>query len=315
MRQDPATFDPEVAREWRRIAPHDSLPEDVEAARETLRAFFDRVQSRPTRDDRSGVTAEDGWVPSLIDDHRIPVRIYRPDAPVNGRALVYLHGGAFYMGDLDVEDESCHTLAREAACVVVSVDYRLAPEHTFPVPLEDCYSALRWVAENADELEVDRARVGVGGCSAGGALAAGLALLARDRSGPELALQLLLYPALDLSATNPALALLTDDERRQRARTLERYLGLACADAPRYASPMSAEDLRGLPPAYIACGELDLLRDEAIVYAQRLLDAGVSTELHLWARVPHTFELVVPDTRLARRSIKEQSEAVARMLG
>jgi len=219
------------------------------------------------------------------------------------------------MGDLDFEDEKCLSLARDAGCVVVSVDYRLAPEHPYPVPLEDCYSAVRWVADHADELSIDARRLGVGGCSAGGALAASAAQLCRDRSGPALALQMLLYPVLDASLSSASIRGLADHEFRDLERMWEHYLGGPRADAREYASPSACRDLANLPGAYIVGAELDDLRDEAIAYAQRLLTANVRVELHVWSKVPHAFDLFAPDAEISRRSVEQQAEVIARFLG
>jgi acetyl esterase len=279
-----------------------------------LREFVRRIASRP-KPPRSGATVEDAFVASPDGAHSIPVRIYRPDAPVHGRGVVYLHGGAFAMGDLDLMDESCYAWSRDAGCVVVSVDYRLAPEHPFPAALDDGYAALRWAADHAVELSIDPQRLGIAGSSAGGALAAGIALLCRDRGGPALALQMLLYPVLDVFMSSASMQALTEAEHRGALRMWENYLGRAPREVPVHASPASCEDLAGLPPAYVAAAELDPLRDEAVTYAQRLLTAGVSAELHLWPRVPHDFGVMAPDASLARRSVREQADAIARFLG
>jgi acetyl esterase len=310
---DPSKFETEVEREWRRFPPPtDADIADLAEAREAGREHAARLASRPTPP-RTGVTVESATIPSLIDDHAIAVRVYRPDE-TSGRGLVYIHGGAFVLGDLDHEDESCYALARAAQCVIVAVDYRLAPEARYPMPLEDCYSALRWLVDNAGQLAVDTRRVGVCGCSAGGALAAGLALLARDRGGPSLGLQMLLHPVLDASMSSESMRPEINDDHEAQGLMWEYYLGGPRAEAPVYASPASCEDLVGLPPAYIAVAEFDALRDEGIRYAQRLTSAGVSTELHLWPGAPHAFEFFVPDAGVARRSIAEQAGAITRFL-
>jgi acetyl esterase len=311
---DPRNFDSEVEREWRRFPPGVGVGlTDVALARERCREHFARVASRPTRPLRAGVTIEDVTVPSLIDDHAIPVRVYRPDE-ASGRGLLYIHGGAFVMGDLELEDECCYEWARQAQCVIVSVDYRLPPEHRYPVPLEDCYSALHWVVENAEQLAIDLERVGVGGCSAGGALAAGVSLLARDRRGPSLGLQMLLYPVLDATMGTESMQAVLDVIGPDQSLMWEHYLGAPPAEVPVYASPAHCQDLAGLPPAYIAVAALDPLRDEGIRYAQRLISAEVAVELHLWPGAPHAFELFVPDASVARRSLAEQADAISRFL-
>ena len=194
--------------------------------------------------------------------------------------------------------------------------HRLAPEHPYPTPLEDCWSALVWVAEEAPRLAVDPARIGVGGCSAGGALAASVAQLSRDRGGPALALQLLLYPVLDASLSAPSVKeLLTEQEMKGAVRMWELYLGGPVSESPSSASPAACTDLTRLAPACILAGELDFLRDEAIAYAQRLLGAGVSVELQVWPRTPHAVELFAPDARISKQSVEQQVDALVRFLG
>jgi acetyl esterase len=205
----------------------------------------------------------------------IAVRIYRGEAP--GGALVVYHGGGWCLGSLEETDTRCRTIAAAAGVVVVNVDYRLAPEHTFPTPLEDCYRALVWTVEQADRLGFDASRIGVAGESAGANLAAAVALLARDRGGPGLRLQLLEIPGLDLTLSSPSMAryatghVLEADDVRWCVRT---YLGGHDAADP-HASPLLAADLSGLPPAFIASAECDPLADDGRRYAQRLTDSGV----------------------------------------
>jgi acetyl esterase len=313
MNPDPILLDPDVEEALRRTGALDLPPDDVHAARAMFRERFARIAAEQGTS-RAGVSIEQTTVPSLIDDHAIPVRIYRPTAGASGRGLVYVHGGAFYLGDLDAEDHVCCAWARGASCVVVSVDYRLAPEHRFPVPLEDCHAALVWTADHAEALSIDPRRLGVAGNSAGGALAAGLCQLVRDRSGPAIALQMLLYPVLDASLSSPAIQALPAEDRGNGVRIWERYLGRPPSEAPVYASPAAAKDLTNLPAAYIATATHDPLRDEALTYAQRLLHAGVSVELHVWPNVTHSFEHYARTATLAQRSLTEQTEAIGRAL-
>lgn len=213
----------------------------------------------------------------------ITVRIYRDERPSNGRtaaprgALVVYHGGGWCLGSLDETDNRCRTIAASAGVVVVNVGYRLAPEHQFPTPLEDCYRALVWTVEQADRLGFDASRIGVAGESAGANLAAAVALLARERGGPALRLQLLEIPGLDLTLSSRSVAeygsgyvLAADDIRW----CVETYLGSHDAADP-LASPLLAADLSGLPPAFIASAECDPLADDGRRYAQRLVDSGV----------------------------------------
>jgi acetyl esterase/lipase len=313
MKIDPAMMDPDVAEQYKRNEAFGPLPENLDAARAVFRERQATVAAAAASE-RTGLTVEDASVPSLIDDHAIAVRVYRPIGRPSGRGLLHIHGGGFLFGDLDLDDHHCWVWAREANCVVVSVAYRLAPEHQFPVPLEDCYSALSWVAENAAELSIDPRTLGVAGNSAGGALAAGLCLLARDRGGPAIAFQMLLYAVLDASYSSGAMQTASAEELRQLQRVWERYLGQSPLEAPAYASPAAAEDLTGLPSAYVVTAELDRLRDEGLTYAQRLLDSSVSVELRMWPRVPHSFEHIAPASGLARQALAEQAQAIKRGL-
>jgi acetyl esterase/lipase len=243
-------------------------------------------------------------VPLDIDELMIPgpegapqvrVRRYRPTEPRGPLpALVYFHGGGFVVGSLDLYDADCRRIAAEVGAVVVSVDYRLAPEHPFPAPLEDCYAALTWVAEHAVELGVDPDRIAVGGESAGGGLAAGVALLARDRGGPQLCLQLLGIPELDDRMESESMRTLGADSPITTIANGEiswdSYLGAGVRGTDQvsaYAAPARAADLAGLPPALVTAYELDALRDEDIAYAQRLMASGVPTELHVYPGAFH----------------------------
>lgn len=228
------------------------------------------------------------------DGNEIPLRIYSP-RPREGEKLpilVYLHGGGWVVGSLDTHDSICRALARRADCLVVSVDYRLAPEHPFPAAPDDCYAALCWVAENAAPLGGDAARIAVGGDSAGGNLAAVAALDCRDRGGPALALQLLIYPvtADNLDSTScQAFAEGYVLSRDTMQWFHEHYTANSpAAGDPRYA-PLLAEDLSGLAPAHVMVAGFDPLRDEGIAYAGRLMQAGNAVELVNHAGMVHGF--------------------------
>ncbi len=221
----------------------------------------------------------------------VPVRLYLPDAPRPLPVLVYFFGGGWVLGSLDAVDSVCRRLANETPCAVVSVSYRLAPEHPFPAGLEDCYAATCWVAEHGAELGLDPDRLAVGGTSAGGNLAAAVALLAREREGPRLALQVLVYPPLDHRAE-----LLPVPEplepffgSRDVAWCWSHYLAdVEDGDNP-LASPLRAENLRGLPPALVITAGLDPLRDQGELYAARLVEAGVPAEVVRFDGLLHGF--------------------------
>jgi len=246
----------------------------------------------------------DAPVPLDVDELMIPgpagapdvrVRRYRPaDHDDLLPALVYIHGGGFVVGSLDLYDADCRRIAAEVGAVVLSVDYRLAPEHPFPAGLEDCYATLTWVAENSAELGVDPDRIAVGGESAGGGLAAGVALLARDRGGPRLCLQFLGIPELDDRLETESMQTLVDSPITTIPNgeySWDAYLGAGVRGTDQvspYAAPARATGLAGLPPALVTAYEFDALRDEGIAYAQRLLAAGVPTELHLYPGAFHS---------------------------
>jgi acetyl esterase len=209
----------------------------------------------------------------------VPVRVYTPEAGEGPRpCLVYIHGGGWVIGDPDMTDAICRAVANRAECVVVSVDYRLSPEHKFPIALDDCYAAVTWVAENAASLGVDPGRLAVGGDSAGGNLSAAVALRARDEGGPALRLQLLVYPVTDRNFDTISYKENGDDYFLTRDMMVwfwDHYLTSdADGDNP-LASPLRAPDLSGLPPARILTAEFDPLRDEGEAYAARLTEAGV----------------------------------------
>jgi acetyl esterase len=268
-------------------------------------------------DDR--LTIEDSEVPGPPDAPPVPVRIYKPKkAAAALPALVYFHGGAFVIGDMYLEEHRCQRLAADGNCVVVSVDYRLAPENPFPAGVEDCYCALAWVGANVKELGVDIDRIGVGGASAGGALSAAVAQMARDRSGVPLAMQLLIYPVIDdrmETASMKAFSATPVWNSVASAQMWDHYLGVKRDYVSNYAAPGRSNDLADLPPAYIMTAEFDPLRDEGIAYGQRLLQAGISVELHNFPGTCHGFDLIAPNIELSRRAVDEQVAAVVRLLG
>jgi len=244
---------------------------------------------------------------------QIPVRIYTPVGTAPFPVLVYFHGGGWVIGNLDTHDGICRSLANRVGCLVVSVDYRLAPEHTFPAAPEDCYAATRWLAEHAGSLGGDKGRIAVGGDSAGGNLAAVVALMARDRGGPKLAFQLLVYPATD-----------TDFETRSYRENSEGYF-LTRADmvwfwnhyAPRdedrrnpYAAPLRAASLRGLPPALVITAEFDPLCDDGNAYAARLREDGVPVRLSQQDGLIHGFFQMGAVIDRGRASVDEASRAL-----
>ena len=232
---------------------------------------------------------EDRRIPGPGGD--TPIRVYRPITETGG-VLVYFHGGGWVLGNLDTHHNQCRNLAQAAGCVVVAVDYRVAPEHRFPAAAEDAYAAASWVAANAAELGVDAAKLAVGGESAGGNLAAAVCLMARDRGGPAIAQQWLAYPVLDHSFDTPSYLANNSGfglERETMRWFWNHYLGQDQDGSNPYASPLRAASLAGLPPAIVITCEYDVLRDEGGAYAERLRQAGVTVELMCVPGVNHAF--------------------------
>lgn len=234
--------------------------------------------------DTTGLTIFDRMIPGAPGDPDVGIRVFVPEsAPTPAPTILSVHGGGFTVGSIDLEHRQVADLARDVGAIVVSVEYRLAPEHPYPAALHDCYVALEWLAENAEELQVRRDRIALVGNSAGGGLVAGLALLARDRGGPAVCFQYLGIPELDHRLETVSMQRFVDTPmwtRAQAERSWAWYLGDLAGDVPAYASPARATDLSGLPPTYISTMEFDPLRDEGIIYGLRLLEAGVSVELH-----------------------------------
>ncbi|MFE3773575.1 MULTISPECIES: alpha/beta hydrolase [unclassified Streptomyces] len=248
-------------------------PLDAAALRRASRA------PRPEPGDGT-VTSADRTVPGPPGAPALPVRVYRPDAPAAGPRplVVFFHGGGWVLCDLDTHDGLCRRLARRCDAVVVSVDYRRAPEDRFPAAAEDAYAATRWALAHAAELGCDPARVAVAGDSSGGNLAAAVTLLARDRGGPPLAAQLLVYPALDHRLAGRSAVEYATGFFHTTAHMRwywDQYLGPDGDRGNPYASPGLAPDLTGLPPALLVLPACDPLRDEGRAYGRALRDAGV----------------------------------------
>lgn len=236
-------------------------------------------------------SVEDLRIPGPEGD--IPIRVYTPDTPAPRPSMVYFHGGGWVVCDLDTHDVICRGIARRSGAVVVSVGYRLAPEHKFPAAVDDCYAATMWVAANADRLGIDLDRIAVGGDSAGGNLGAVVSLKSRDESGPAIALQAMVYPVTDLSSFETPSYLEFGEGYQLTKPEMEWFRGhyLRSRDDAYnpHASPLLAHDLRGLPPALIITAECDPLRDEGEAYAMRLLEAGVPVTLSRYPGMIHPF--------------------------
>lgn len=248
----------------------------------------------------------------------IPVRVYTPAGRGLRPVVAYFHGGGFHSGTLDMYDATCADLAVGSGAIIVSVDYRLAPEHTFPVPLEDCYAVVEWLATNAHEIGGDGTRLAVVGGSAGGNLAGAVALMARDRGGPPIAHQVLLFPAAGHDPELPSMSefaegyWLTTDTCEYCWHT---YIPNPEDRHHPYASLIDAPDLAGLPPALVITAECDPLRDAGERYAARLAEAGVPTRLSRYFGQIHGFTLMSGRIRRGREALDEVANVLSHSLG
>lgn len=296
------TLDPELLAIVELLPDTTSAFDDIPAARELFETFLPQ----------GPVLGEELLEISDVVSDGVALRVYRPRGATGDLpGIVYIHGGGFCIGSVDLEHAGAVLVANAVQAVVVNVEYRLAPEHPYPAGLEDCYTGLKYLASLDG---VDPSRVAVHGQSAGGGLAAATALLARDRGGPAVAFQSLGIPELDDRLETPSMTAYVDTpmwSRVQAIKSWEYYLGGQPADA--YAAPARMEDLSGLPPAYVATCELDPLRDEGIIYAMRMLAAGVSVELHTFPGTFHGAQLV-PGAAVVRRMESESLAALGRAL-
>jgi acetyl esterase/lipase len=291
---------------------------DISAARAKMRKLFTSLQT--TVPAIEGVTSQDHFAPGPQGNPAVRVRVYQPTDRLRLLpALLWIHGGGYVMGDIEQDDRLMRQLVTRVGCVAVSVDYRLAPEHPFPAPIEDCYAGLQWLFTHAADLGVDPSRIAIGGASAGGGLGAGLALLARDRGEVPVAFQLLIYPMIDDRNVTPASYAITDPRvwhRESNRLGWKAYLGRDGGedDVSPYAAAARATDLRNLPPAYIPVGALELFIDENIEYAQRLIQAGVHTELHVYPGAIHGFDVFAPSAAVSKQFKAERDTALKRAL-
>lgn len=267
-----------------------------------------------------GVAREDLRVPSASAGKAtdVPIRVYRPEGAAPPLpTLIWMHGGGFVLGGIELDDLMCAQLAKDVGCAVVSVEYRLAPEHPYPAALEDCRGVLRWAARDAAEAGLDGRRIAVGGGSAGAGLAAGLTLLARDEDDVMPCFQLLVYPAINDRKIEPASESVPENlfwSRENTRRSWEAYLGgrQGTDDVEVYAAPARATDLSGLPPAYISVGSLDMFLPDCVDYAERLIAAGVDSELHVYPRAFHAFDAFAPMAGVSQRFVADRDEALLR---
>lgn len=313
----PEHLDPELAA----IAPSliDFLNlDDIPATRAMLAELQTQMAAlAPTFDD---VTTRDASAPGPNKSPDVPLRVYRPKgARGTLPAIYYIHGGGMVLGAAKDSDATGQMLASALKCLVVSPDYRLAPEHPYPAPMEDCYAGLKWLVSNAAELKADPTRIAVMGHSAGGGLAAGLCLLVRDRKEFSVAYQVLVYPMIDDTNVKSAKAAKHDCYVWSRANNLagwKAYLGkrFGTDNVPIYAAPARAKNLKGLPPAYLCTGDMDLFLLEDVAYAHKLAAAGVSIELHVYPGAFHGFDSLAAPTAIAQRFNADILRALRRAL-
>lgn len=309
-------YDPTV-EELASAFPHLDVS-DVAGARDTHDEFLEAMAAegveRPTDDQ---VEEIERVIPGPEGAPDVPIRIYMPrDRKEPGPGFVNFHGGGFFLGDLEMEHPRCLVMAAEGGAVSVGVDYRLAPENPFPAGVEDCYASLQWVMDNAEDLKIDPAKVAIGGGSAGGNLTAAVALMARDRKGPHIAFQMLFYPVIDDRCETPSMKNgmgLYIWDYQNSLDMWNHYIGKDRKTVSPYAAPARAQDLSGLPPAYVMTCEHDSLRDEAIIYAMRLMADGVQVELHNYPGTVHGFDFLTP-SEISTRAVNEGVAAFKRAM-
>ncbi len=317
----PPAFDVELTAVLELVGQH--LPSAVTA--EMINGLREAGTMLPITDDdlRQGGAFEvaELSVPGPPGAPEISLVVCRPTGvPVPTAAIYYAHGGGMIIGNSRTGLPDLLGWTRDMSVTVVSVEYRLAPEHPHPAPVEDCYAGLVWLADHAAELGVDPTRIVVGGTSAGGGLAAALALMARERGGPELVGQLLLSPMLDDRDNTPStvqMAGLGVWDRTANRTGWSALLGdeVGGPDVSPFAAPARAGDLSGLPPAFIDVGSAETFRDEDVAFASRIWQAGGSAELHVWPGGFHGFDLMAPQAALSQAARDARARWLRRLLG
>ncbi len=282
--------------------------ETPEQARAKMQALLEASPVPPQEIYR----VEDRHIPGPVA--QIPIRIYTPQARLPLGVLIYFHGGGWVLGGLESHDNLCRALANAAGCLVVSVDYRLAPEHPFPAAPNDCYAATKWIAANAASFGGDPQRLAVGGDSAGGNLAAAISLMARDGGGPALQLQVLFYPVTDASMDFPSMREFADDGYLLSGADMKwfwgHYLDETRDGANPLASPLRAKNLSGLPPALIQTASHDPLRDEGEAFADALKRAGTKVTCTRYEGVTHGFVSFFDLVDKGKEGIRQAADAI-----
>jgi acetyl esterase len=281
-------IDPQVQAYLDMLASAGELPLNARSVDENRTSFLDLAAQ--AGEPQVVGSVENREIPG--SESKIPVRIYTPWGKGLFPLLIYFHGGGWVFGNLDVHDSVCRALTNAAGCITVAADYRLAPEYKFPAAPDDCYAATRWVAENARSFNGDPTRIAVGGESAGGNLAAVVTLMARDRGGPNLAYQLLIYPITNFSFDTPSYHENAEGYSLTKVDMVwfwEHYLPSENEGKHPYASPLNMQDLSNLPPAMVVTAEYDPLRDEGEMYAWRLQEAGNQVTVKRYHGMIHGF--------------------------
>lgn len=309
-------FDPEFADLVEHIPSGDMS--DPVASRASMKEMLGALNKDI---DASALELSEQWIPGLDGAPDVKVRIYKNKSQSGITAgLLHIHGGGFVVGDIDTEHGFSVSAASKLGVVVVSVDYRLAPEDPFPAGLEDCYAALQWFHNNAEQLGVDKQRIAVAGQSAGGGLSAAVAIMAKDRGGPPICFQCLGIPEVDDRLDTPSMQQFTDTPLWNRPNaeiSWKYYLGDSytpgASNVPALAAPARVEDVAGLPPAYVTTMEFDPLRDEGVLYALKLMQGGVPVELHSYPGTFHGSSLFT-HAAISKRQERDMFEVLARGL-
>jgi len=285
---------------------------DIEARRATLYGMLEAMSKDVPPNEN--VTKEDRTIAGPGGD--LAIRVYRPvNATGTLPGLFFIHGGGMVLGNLDSDDGVPTMLCETLGALVISVDYRLAPEHPAPAAIDDCYAALKWMGDNAAELGYNPERLAVYGGSAGGGLAIAIALMVRDHGGPSIRFLMPIYPMIDDRNETSSSHEVTEVGIWDRAGNIESWAWyLGGKPANQYSAPARATDLTGLPPTFIDVGEMDMFRDEDITFAQRLLASGVPTELHVYPGAYHASEIFAPTAALSQRIWATRIAALQRAL-
>jgi hypothetical protein len=289
---------------------------DIVERRAAIDSFYTAASN--TESDEEGLSIQTSFVPSRDEGRSIEVRSYVPKsntAKKTNPGLIFIHGGGMVMGNLDIGHENCKMFATRLGLSVFSINYRKAPESPYPAALEDCLDVTNWIKDNFQDLNTDLKNVGLYGGSAGGGLVLATALAARDAGTSYFKYMMPIYPMIDDSCSTQSAKEFTDIgiwDRRANIEAWDWYLGKQVPDS--YAAPFRATDLRNLPSCYSDVGELDLFRDENIIFFQRLVQSGVATEFHMYPGAFHGSENIAPESSLSKKIWERRIEAISKLI-